>query len=1298
MKREIAMKRLFYLFICMIVAGAQTWSQTSDRTQRRTAIMNGNQVRTVFGNWGVIGQPAEQGKRGAWKDDNNGYIGDVSPLVGAEIKYNDTTFHAVVVSPVDRPQSDPRSIDPRTGKQWAFEPVGGYFAGAPNQSIAISNNPNSWPTQWPDRLGDINDPGWRGSWNGYFGKRVSADLETYFKMDDNNFERFSLSSNNPRGIRFRPNANDSSRLGLGLEVSVRALQWAQFLAQDNIFWLYEITNHGTTNYDRAVFGMLVGTYVGVTSTEDAGEYRDDWSFYDVSENITYTGDFDRSTATNQRWNQRFPVGLVGYAFLESPGNPFDGIDNDGDADSSNVGRTAPQFLANSFTDSSIIAVGNRLVLINPDYSRRLFTVPAVDSVKVWTRGMRDSVWIYPGRTRRKPEGNIVRDILGNSVVNPNTFDGIDNNFNGLIDENSTLHYRQFKQSSDGRTLIDILRPVRYAQYTTGSGTSPFAMIDEKRNDLFDNDNDWSRDKKTGQQLFDPAGNLLDDVGRDGVAGTQDAGERDQQPTSGYFASGQDSQLPGEPNVDKTDVDESDQIGLSSFNYFTPANGVSFGNDEALWAQIAPGFFSVPTSIINNQPVAGEDGDFLYSSGYFPLLAGATERFSLALVFGGGKGGSRNDDKNDLLRNKRTVQKIYDANYQFPTPPEKPQLTAVAGDRKVTLYWDRRAELSGDPVLKINDFQGYKLYKSTDPNFSDIFTITDGSGTPRGYRPLAQFDLVDSIKGYFQATGDLFEAAAGYNIYLGDDTGLQHSFVDNEVENGRRYYYAVVAYDRGDDAIKIFPSENTKQITVTPSGEITYDVNVAVVTPNSKSAGYVSPDSRKQLTQVQGFGTGSISYEVIDQTKLSGNKYTVTFLDTKVDTIDNNNNGVSDGADSTEYDRRTSFYFVRDNAEYTDEFIVADTLTVNLRRKNLIPSSIVVKNSQGGVVAPSSYRLDATLGSIKAATPGSLPNGRYTITYQYYPVFRSPFIQGSPFTRETKDADIFEGIQLAFENSWAVILNDTVSGWSRGNPYRFSISPFNGLTLFGDTAFGYRNPNDYEIRCSNTIVDTSVADPDIGAFSATPTYYRIFNLTENKYVKFVLQENLTTIPRSIGRLSGQDEIILLEENERGGLSRSWNFSINTKFTDPDTIVYPLGTGDNLRLVTTKPFRQGDVFEFTSSVPKVDVVRAKKELDRVRVVPNPYVTASAFEPPLPPGVSSGRGTRKIDFTHLPAGASIKIFTSRGDHVVTLTHDSNIEDGTVSWNLKTKENLDIAYGVYFYVVESEVGNKTGKIAIIK
>jgi len=86
------------------------------------------------------------------------------------------------------------------------------------------------------------------------------------------------------------------------------------------------------------------------------------------------------------------------------------------------------------------------------------------------------------------------------------------------------------------------------------------------------------------------------------------------------------------------------------------------------------------------------------------------------------------------------------------------------------------------------------------------------------------------------------------------------------------------------------------------------------------------------------------------------------------------------------------------------------------------------------------------------------------------------------------------------------------------------------------------------------------------------------------------------------------------------------------------------------------------------------------------------------PLNPGITSGRGQRRIDFIHVPANATIRIFTARGDHIRTLHQDGNIEDGSISWDLKTEENLDIAFGVYFYVVESPAGNTTGKLAIIK
>jgi len=89
---------------------------------------------------------------------------------------------------------------------------------------------------------------------------------------------------------------------------------------------------------------------------------------------------------------------------------------------------------------------------------------------------------------------------------------------------------------------------------------------------------------------------------------------------------------------------------------------------------------------------------------------------------------------------------------------------------------------------------------------------------------------------------------------------------------------------------------------------------------------------------------------------------------------------------------------------------------------------------------------------------------------------------------------------------------------------------------------------------------------------------------------------------------------------------------------------------------------------------------------------------MEAPLPPSITSGRGERRIEFRKLPTDAKVHIFTSAGAHVITLNHSGNIHNGTLAWNVKSKENLDVAFGVYYYIVESSVGKKSGKIAVIK
>ena len=148
-------------------------------------------------------------------------------------------------------------------------------------------------------------------------------------------------------------------------------------------FLYEITNKSQTEYKKVVLGELVGTYIGNVESEA----QDDWSFFDVNSDLTYTGDFDNTITNNPSWVG--DVGMVGYAFLESPGNPYDGIDNDGDFEG-----ISAVFSENDF-EEEVINIGDYVITIDDDYRRT--KVQIVDQITVITSQGRD-ITIVAGET------------------------------------------------------------------------------------------------------------------------------------------------------------------------------------------------------------------------------------------------------------------------------------------------------------------------------------------------------------------------------------------------------------------------------------------------------------------------------------------------------------------------------------------------------------------------------------------------------------------------------------------------------------------------------------------------------------------------------------------------------------------------------------------------------------------------------------------------------------------------------------------------------------------------------------
>ncbi len=953
----------------------------------------------------------------------------------------------------------------------------------------------------------------------------------------------------------------------------------------------DIHNEGTSNYKRADFGTVVGTLAG-----GDGDSADDLGSFDAEKSITYSWDSDGIGNKGQK------VGYVGYAYLESPGNPFDGIDNDGDSQDAG----SPQFTRDSFDTTKIVPykTGDQVVLIEEGtYKRSLHTVGTLPDT-VYSLGK--MIVLQDGVPLR--EGHIASVVNGTiSIPDSTASDGYDNDLDGLIDENEALHYTS--------RFIKGQEPLRYINYFTGQGENDL-LIDDKRDNDIDEDGDWAADS--------------DDLGQDGLGPDDenypgpDLGEGDGVPTQ------------GEPNFGRTDPDESDQIGLTAFNFFAQQQSPDMSNDSLLWDRMNPGRFDVI-------PPTPQDGDFIYASGYFPLLSQKIERFSEALLFG--------EDLKDIQNNQKIVQQIYNSGYKFPQPPRKPKITITQDDGNVVIYWDNGpTERSKDFITKKYDFQGYKIYRTTDAGFRDARTITNAFGVLSFDDPIAQYDLDDSVSGFFYPSASMLEQVGGTTFYLGDNTGIVNKFVDSTVTPGMTYYYAVCAYDTGEESLEIFPSENSKFIFREASGNIIVDDNTGYITPGRRPTGYEKASLLDYTTNDTYRATGDMEIEVVDDAAIFDNySYQLSFRDTALQ-------------------------------GYTQDYTLLDLQT---------PDTVYFPLSNNEVVVDPMDSVQVPTGEDSIYVNGRLfvPSSEY-----YLAPYDTLVNRDTVFTGNTK---IVQGFRLQIYNDWLIKQDTAGSGFvDINNPdkanYTFQI--FTNANDASDN--GIELPNDYEIQFFDSEVGVSVADTITDRFlgtirltsilPSTTTNIKVFNKTTGEEIDYVFFKTgtLTTFYN-----------IWFKEHVNGEYVRTWRVNIN--YLEPDV---PLETQGKLMITTTKPFSNKDVVTFTVKGPAMDKTGNTTNLDLIKVVPNPYVVTHAAEAALLSSQTSGRGEREIRFTRVPPGSKISIFTVRGDKIQTL-YQEDLFVGDVYWNLRTDENLDAAFGVYIFVVETESGKtKIGKFALLK
>ena len=129
-------------------------------------------------------------------------------------------------------------------------------------------------------------------------------------------------------------------------------------------------------------------------------------------------------------------------------------------------------------------------------------------------------------------------------------------------------------------------------------------------------------------------------------------------------------------------------------------------------------------------------------------------------------------------------------YILPAPPTPPRVKAIPENQKVTLYWDKRAEESIDPISAIKDFEGYRIYR-TNPGYD----LTESQDINASLIEVAEFDSIGNDIGF--NTGFSFVELTEPVTFVGDNTEYWYKFeIENQL-NGWQYIYSVTAFDQGD---------------------------------------------------------------------------------------------------------------------------------------------------------------------------------------------------------------------------------------------------------------------------------------------------------------------------------------------------------------------------------------------------------------------------------------------------------------------------------------------------------------------
>jgi len=693
-------------------------------------------------------------------------------------------------------------------------------------------------------------------------------------------------------------------------------------------------------------------------------------------------------------------------------------------------------------------------------------------------------------------------------------------------------------------------------------------------------------------------------------------------------------------------------GITDFHYFD--NIYEPATDDQIWEIMtsdtsgshitASNYFHGENHRLDDDALAPDmdpDGDglgtdfvFIISTGSIDLAPGDSVHTAFAIVMG--------ESESELLANVGIVKSMAAQSYLGPNAPVSPSVQAFPGDKRTTIVWDGSAsENSRDLLTGLMDFEGYRIYRSQDRGRSWGTSVTDVFGNPVGFVPIAQFDLDNDISGMDPNS----------NFYLGNNTGLRHTFIDSTVLNGVEYWYTVTAYDRGDIETGILALESRRGVT-------TDEAHTVSVIPSAPFPDYAPlPIAFGDSLSSLGLPCDSrVSVQVIDEGQLTGDRYQVAFRD-------------------------LGLVVTPDDEGFPDSALTATFDLINLSTGDtLLRNCPPLNNTQDNVPVTEGFRIMAQETESGAAfADWTLQHGEPT-TYEWRMTNFEQAVDNTSVGPDGMDGSHDFRVTVDYDAGNEVEWYDLFFG---------EIVP--DTTMHIPLKIELITDPDHPIDISS---QSQLMEYDLfGSFPNRDIYFSPFGwdlepggtgYNPNTPVFSYLWPDIIA-PRYIVT----DPITGLEREYLALLiTQNYPDSYTDQYGNPvDQPAIPPQQGDQFTIIAKKLFRTGVYYEFETHAP--DYNQMKTDLNRIKVVPNPYIVRAGWE------TDSNQG--RLQFTGLPPQCDIAIYTVAGDHLVTLHHDGQTD--YEFWDLQNSSNVNVAYGLYVYVVKTDGGeDHIGRFAVIR